>query len=148
MKTLYVLFLVDSHYYMVLHALTVSRFLPHLACSMRCLLFCHLTKELESPTDDESFDGEEEEGETTALEQSTVVDDPTLNPTADQSALNTERSAPPTRQKDGQPLEPLHEVCFTLACHIILSPVIAITCTTFYYLLLSAVFYFARFAIF
>lgn len=55
---------------------------------------------------------DEGEGETTALEQSTIVDDPTLNSTAvaDQSALSTDRSAPPTRQKDGQPLEPLHEV--------------------------------------
>lgn len=71
-----------------------------------------LVKDLDSLPDDDMYMGEPDEGETTVREESTVVDDPTLNAVpADISANNNDRSAPPTRQKDGQPLEPLHEVC-------------------------------------
>lgn len=66
--------------------------------------FLFVAKDMESNPDSEFYMDDEGEGETTAMEESTVVDDPTLN------AEQTDRSAPPTRQKDGQPLEPLHEV--------------------------------------
>lgn len=66
---------------------------------------------MESLPDDDLFSGDEGEGETTVIDESTVVDDPAYQQQPDQSMLNSDRSAPPTRQKDGQPLEPLHEVC-------------------------------------
>ena len=62
---------------------------------------------------DDTLLGDEGEGETTLVDESTIVDDPAYNqqPPPEQLAANLgERSAPPTRQKDGQPLEPLHEV--------------------------------------
>ena len=71
-------------------------------------------QDADSLPDDDLYMDDEGEGETTLQEESTLVDDPTLNPLSEQTALNTDRSAPPTRQKDGQPLEPLHEVCFAL----------------------------------
>lgn len=62
--------------------------------------------------------GDEGEGETTLVDESTIVDDPNYNqqPLPEGTAMG-ERSAPPTRQKDGQPLEPLHEVCSILNGH-------------------------------